>query len=239
MWGTIHNKIPCSVCGAPLAPQIEGTNVKCAHCGKGHTSIVPPPPSDADLPERGDAVAVQWGERWWPARLIERLDQDRFLVHYDGWGPAFDEAVDISRLRKRDEERDGSTLASIFRDRQTVNDAGGRLVIYLLAVAVSAAVFGAGMSLFVDPVDSGRSPAPSMLSSIGGNRSASAPPNIHPVTAEDRLVPGTRIYFMENEQWKSAEIISIRSDGKVKIRFEDRGVMIEALLALSQVRLPN
>jgi hypothetical protein len=50
-------------------------------------------------PEVGDSVQVLWGNRWWPASIIEISEPDQFKIHYEGWSDSFDEAVGMDRLK--------------------------------------------------------------------------------------------------------------------------------------------
>ena len=48
-----------------------------------------------------DEVDVEWRGRWWPAIVLERKNETRYLVHYDGWGEEWDEVVPPERIRLR------------------------------------------------------------------------------------------------------------------------------------------
>ncbi len=48
----------------------------------------------------GDAVQVEWRGSWYPAKVIA-LGNGKYRVHYDGYGPEWDEFVGPSRIKKR------------------------------------------------------------------------------------------------------------------------------------------
>src|SRR4051812_7907737 len=52
-----------------------------------------------------DEVDVEWRGRWWPAIVLERKSEARYLVHYDGWGAEWDELVPPERIRLRTVEK--------------------------------------------------------------------------------------------------------------------------------------
>ena len=49
----------------------------------------------------GDAVEVLWGGTYWPARVTARVGADRYQIHYEGYGPEWDETVGPDRVRLR------------------------------------------------------------------------------------------------------------------------------------------
>jgi hypothetical protein len=59
-------------------------------------------PSEVEPARRGvgDEVEVEWQGRWYAAVLRE-LRGDQWLVHYDGYGDEWDEAVGDDRIRPR------------------------------------------------------------------------------------------------------------------------------------------
>jgi hypothetical protein len=99
MTGENPRALYCGGCGAPLDDSSDGLDIFCGACGRGHSSI-PPPPRVTDPAAIGDGaeIAVEWGAHWWPATVVERLDAGYFRVHFEGWGQAFDETVGPSRI---------------------------------------------------------------------------------------------------------------------------------------------
>ncbi len=47
----------------------------------------------------GDKVKVLWGKRYWAATILSVVGKNRFSIHYDGYGPEWDEVVGPSRIR--------------------------------------------------------------------------------------------------------------------------------------------
>ena len=49
----------------------------------------------------GDRVRVEWHGQLYSATITSTVGQERYRVHYDGYGPEWDETVDISRIQPR------------------------------------------------------------------------------------------------------------------------------------------
>ena len=54
----------------------------------------------------GEKLFVEWHGRVWPATVLSIVDADRAVIHYDGYGPEWDEVVPTQRAL-----RDGGSLA--------------------------------------------------------------------------------------------------------------------------------
>ena len=52
----------------------------------------------AQAEPRTPAMLVEWHGSWWAAHPIGRTNDGRTAVHYDGWGPEWDEIVPPSRI---------------------------------------------------------------------------------------------------------------------------------------------
>lgn len=50
----------------------------------------------------GPAVLVEWDGSFWPAHVIGPAKGGQFHVAYDGFGPEWDETVDLARMARRD-----------------------------------------------------------------------------------------------------------------------------------------
>ncbi len=64
---------------------------------------IPPPPGQVmpPGPQRDDAVPdcdVLWGGQWFPAKVLKK-ENDRWFIHYVGWGANWDEWVGQDRIR--------------------------------------------------------------------------------------------------------------------------------------------
>lgn len=46
----------------------------------------------------GSEVLVEWGGKWWPAKVLKAQD-DKWYIHYDGYGAEWDEWVGTSRVK--------------------------------------------------------------------------------------------------------------------------------------------
>ena len=102
--------LSCSNCGAPLDfddkedQQLEkGDLIKCKYCGQTHQFVSPAAVSTpgehnykVDQP-----VLVQWGHRWWKARVLKIVDGQNWLIHYENWSDSWDEVVGTDRIAPR------------------------------------------------------------------------------------------------------------------------------------------
>lgn len=48
-------------------------------------------------PAAGESVFVEWKGSWWPAKVL-KVSKGGYRIHYDGYGPEWDEDVPPSRL---------------------------------------------------------------------------------------------------------------------------------------------
>jgi hypothetical protein len=56
--------------------------------------------NDANEIRVGQAVSVEWGNRWWDAQVLE-VENGRYYISYDGYGSEWDEWVGPERVRRR------------------------------------------------------------------------------------------------------------------------------------------
>lgn len=49
----------------------------------------------------GDRVRVEWHGQMYPAVITGIVGQERYRVHYEGYGPEWDETVGLSRIQAR------------------------------------------------------------------------------------------------------------------------------------------
>ena len=97
-----HPSLSCAKCGEPLPLDRKVTTLTCDLCGQGHQSLAPPPVTRPAEYRAGDGIAVLWGDHWWSAHIIELVGMDLYHIHYEGWGPRYDEVVDVRRIRPLD-----------------------------------------------------------------------------------------------------------------------------------------
>lgn len=50
--------------------------------------------------KEGQRVRVLWHDKVYPATIIEVLRDERYRVHYDGFGNEWDETIDVSRIKE-------------------------------------------------------------------------------------------------------------------------------------------
>jgi hypothetical protein len=49
----------------------------------------------------GDPVRVDWGGRFYPAQIVDVVGKERYRVHYEGYGPEWEENVGLSRIQAK------------------------------------------------------------------------------------------------------------------------------------------
>jgi len=49
----------------------------------------------------GDQVRVEWSGRFYNAQIIEVVGKERYRVHYEGYGPEWDENVGLARIQPK------------------------------------------------------------------------------------------------------------------------------------------
>ncbi len=94
--------LSCSKCGASLEASAGQQLLTCRYCQQAHVFV--PPPAQEKVGTRyapGEAVAVEWGGRWWPATVLAPVGGAEWRVHFEGWGDEHDTVVGPSRIRHR------------------------------------------------------------------------------------------------------------------------------------------
>ena len=61
-------------------------------------SAAPAPPSVYRVGER---VRVEWHGSIYPATIVNVLGDDRYRVHYEGYGNEWDEDIALSRIQRK------------------------------------------------------------------------------------------------------------------------------------------
>lgn len=49
--------------------------------------------------KQGQQVRVHWHGKVYPATIVEVLGDERYRVHYEGYGPEWDETIEVSRIQ--------------------------------------------------------------------------------------------------------------------------------------------
>ena len=75
-------------------------------------TVVPPEPpakvrakalqaAQTNVHKIGDRVRVEWHGQMYPAVITGIVGQERYRIHYEGYGPEWDETVGLSRIQPR------------------------------------------------------------------------------------------------------------------------------------------
>jgi hypothetical protein len=60
-----------------------------------------PPPEPPSVYRAGDRVRVEWHGAIYPAAIIAVLGDDRYRVHYEGYGDEWDESIGLNRIQRK------------------------------------------------------------------------------------------------------------------------------------------
>jgi hypothetical protein len=84
---------------SPSGPLAE----RSAHAQGGHAQSgqvqaqVAPAGASRGAFQAGEHLFVEWQGRFWPASVLTIVDGDRAVIHYDGYGPEWDEVITSKR----------------------------------------------------------------------------------------------------------------------------------------------
>ncbi len=242
MSGDKIRELTCSCCNAPLVGQEDDKTVLCAHCGKKHSSIIPPPAADTQQEfKEGDAVAVNWGDRWWPARVIQIINESRWLVKYDGWGPTFKEAVETPNIRPlaapsipNIDEIPRSIEIQVSEPRyKTVAAKMGGLVLMLFASMVVGYLLWPSPEITEEFRNIGE--LKSQAASMGAP--GQMPPNTRRVTDGKALTTGQFVFILWEHTWLPGKVISISKDGRLKVHYDGWENSYDEYVSFSRLRI--
>lgn len=217
--------LACANCGAPLpAPEGTGT-LTCTYCDFSHQALAEPTtPEDPNATfEAGDAVAVFWGSKWWPATVLRVIADDVWEIHYDGWGDKWNEMVGPDRMRPRTGATPGSST-------------GGGATPGMVALLIAVGLFGI---LAVGAVA-----AIAALGSPGANVPAGSGDR-QPITPTGVAIPpglllpvGAAIEVEWNDSWYAATVTAERPDGSVGVTYTGWGSSFDESVDPERVRVP-
>lgn len=213
------NPLICAKCGEPLPYDSDAATLTCDLCGQGHKSLPPPPMTVRSDFEQGDGVAALWGEHWWPAHVVNAVGQGRYLVHYEGWGPTYDELVDMTRIRAIDYVPGSSIIPPKFEPtlkvkRANLFSAAGIVLIVLAGIFVLYN-WGFGKQVYYPISDT----ASGLVASILGELSGSLPGKRLP--ADFVIEPGQAFYVKWGDGWYRGTALDQANQEYVLIRYKD------------------
>jgi hypothetical protein len=66
------------------------------------TTKAGPKPAQGGPWKVGDKASVEWASKWLPVVVLATEGSDKVKIHWEGYADAFDEVVDVSKLKPRD-----------------------------------------------------------------------------------------------------------------------------------------
>jgi hypothetical protein len=90
----IRGRLTAAPSPAPATPPTSRVRAKPSSSGAG----TPTPPSVYHL---GDRVRVEWHGSIYTATIVTVLGDDRYRVHYEGYGSEWDEDIALSRIQRK------------------------------------------------------------------------------------------------------------------------------------------
>jgi hypothetical protein len=203
--GQSNRQLSCANCNEPLPLEESGNTLTCRVCGQGHRSLAPPPPVYREDFGIGDLVAVMRGERWWAAHVVEVVGSDHWRIHYDGWGPAYDEVVDICRVRPIDYVPGSSIIPPAFEPKMKVKRAGLVPAMGILFVLLTAVGFLLSWTLGNRPYGQ-ETGSPSGMESAAFGAITDRVPGIAP-SADHFIEEGQSVYVSWGNAWYRGTVL--------------------------------
>lgn len=233
------HQLACANCGTPLSPNFGKTALICKYCGQRHKFLEPPDETDIADFMVGDAVAVEWGERWWSAHVVDIIqaetEEKRWKVHFEGWAPAFDDIVDVTRIRAIDYEPGDSIIPPPFASEPIEVERTSPLPAIL---GILALVVGIGFALvwwLSGPMTSGTSPQQMDAATIG---SISGPVSNIPVMATTPIRAGQKFHVKWGDGWYMGTAMHVDpSNGEIIIRYDGWGDQYDEVVPRDRLRM--
>lgn len=233
------HQLACANCGTPLSPQKGKTALTCNFCGQKHKFLEPPEESGETDFWVGDAVAVEWGGRWWSAHVVEILqtetEEKRWRVHFEGWAPAFDDVVSINRIRYIDYEPGDSIIPPPYSTEPLDVKRNSALLPVLVVVAL---MIGIGLALvwwLSEPTKSSMPPGQinaATLGSITGSIS-----NIR-VNSNTPVKVGQKFHVNWGDQWYMGTALHVDpNNGEIIIRYDEWGEQYDEVVPRERLRM--
>lgn len=258
----------CPNCGAPLRVPADGVVARCEYCGAEHrffrTALGQvPPQAPAGRYGPGQSVLIQWGDAWWPGRVLRCLPEGRYEVHYDGWSAQWDEVVGADRLALPGEVPLPAPRARTGRSAGCAFAAGA-----LTVIAIAVAFLWPEDEPPATPTDAGTG-EPSVISSpvapvqidfdraaeepadvsgeeatdvgeevVGGEEGdADAGPPGRPLESGAALEPGDPVWAFSEKRWYRAEIVRRVRRDRYTVHFPGYDERYDETLPADRLRL--
>lgn len=206
----------CVGCGAKLSPPPAGSGggeLVCPDCCHVHVHEHPPAAAINASLTPGQAVLVEWGERWWPATVVAARGPRRWLIHLDDWTEDGEREVGPEQVRPR-----------IQAPRADPSDNG--LVGILLGGVIATGVALAVVIVALDQPQPSRptpQPEPPHAPAARDDPSDGAAPIANPgqtrVGPDTPLELGQPIHVRWRGDWYRAQVAGLNEDGSVSVDY--------------------
>jgi len=235
------HQLACANCGTPLSTHYGKTALICTYCGQRHRFLEPPEETEMAGHGVGDAVAVEWGGRWWSAHVVAVFNETgpdtQWKVHFEGWAPAFDDLVAADRIRPIDYEPGNSIIPPPYQSEPLEVKHNSPLP----AIAgIVAMLFGIGLAI----VWSLAKPAPEEAVSMSTPMEAAAigmvkgPVSPIMVTRNTPVVTGQRFHVLWGDFWYMGTAIHVDPyNGDIIIRYDGWGDQYDELVPRERLRM--
>ncbi|MBN2530357.1 MAG: hypothetical protein JXR76_28470 [Deltaproteobacteria bacterium] len=232
------HQLACANCGTPLSPNFGKTALICKYCGQRHKFLEPPEESESADFMIGDAVAVEWGGRWWSAHVVDIIQAEtaekRWKVHFEGWAPAFDDVVAEDRIRTIDYEPGDSIIPPPFSTEPIEVERTSALPAIL---GILALVVGIGFALvwwLSEPVKSTMSAEQIDAATMSG---ISGPVSNIRVTKETPVKVGQQFHVKWGDQWYMGTAMHVDpTNGEIIIRYNGWGDQYDEVVPRERLR---
>jgi len=226
--------LSCANCGTPLPPDRGKHDLACSYCGQRHRFLDTPADTTVRDFGTGDAVAVEWGGHWWSAHVVDVLKPgQQWKIHFEGWAPAFDDEVDISRIRAIDYEPGDSIVPPPFSAEPLEVRRSSPVPALIAIAALVGGVIIAAILTLTNPVNTNSGDAAAMdpRSPISG------PISTHLVTDDTVIVVGQKLQVEWGDNWYMGTAMHVDTNGEIIIRYDGWGDMYDEVVPRSRLRL--
>ena len=185
----------------------------------------------------GDRVAVEWEGHWWSAHVVEEvIPKQRWRIHFEGWAPAFDDIVPLSRIRAIDyqpvatlmEKNDTTTRSAAKAEASEMSPvaAAALLMVALLGFAVLWLIPGPLNNPDVTTIQ------------MNPTGIVTGPVSKHHVTASTQVHMGQKLHIKWGNNWYEGTAIKVDNPGgDITVRYFRWGERFDEIVPRTRLRL--